>query len=183
MSFTTTLGTASAQVTIQPRLPVLQIAPIPIVISDNGGPLTLHVELLSADILSHTINLVTGNSTVATVSPSTITIPAGETTSPDLIQITGTALGITSLNITSTTLADVATTVFVTDQYSAPLGDNISHALPLGVVLTPPLEPPQLITRGPFSAELSILKESTDLASSRQITPIVSPSIGLVCRD
>jgi len=179
LNFTTPLGSTSAEITIHPRLPVISVGPFPLVMTPVDQ-VTMEIRLLSADIFDHSITLAVSDPAVATVTPGTITIPAGETSATTPVVVNGVDFGKASLELTSATLRDAFVPVFVTAEFSPPIGLNTFYSPPLGVDLVPQPSPPVLTDLGPFhSQQLTVLKPPPVIPQDRNIGPVVSPSIGV----
>jgi len=145
-------GSTSIPMTVNPVLPKLSMSPQPIAVPPTNAARSFFVSLSSPDNIPHTINLVSANTAIATVSPASITIAAGQT--EVIVSVTGKAVGNTSINLTSPDLAGTSVPVFVTAEFS---GITTSFAPLLGVVVTP----------APGS-------------TSTTFTPIVGPALGVV---
>jgi len=183
LTFTTGLGSASVNVTIQPRLPGLSIAPSPAVFAPGGGPVTLDIRLTSPDIFDHTINLVVSNPAVATINQSAITIVAGDTQPVTPVELTAVALGSTVLDLTSSSLNTTSIPVFITGQYVPSMGANSFYAQPLGVELELGPQPPAFIETGPFASTLSVLKQLDVPTTGQAVTPVLSTHVGVLLGD
>ncbi len=180
LTFTTALGSDAATITVRPPLPVIQVAPAPVVLPSNGTPVPVDVRLSSVDVVDHTIALATSDPSIATVQPASITIPAGQLRSPDSVLMSGSTIGTTRLALGSGTLAGFSVSVFVTAPFVPAPGGQVLFSRPLGLVLQRGAAPPELFIRGPFSAELSVRKESSTIPSPSAITPLASPRVGVV---
>ena len=130
-------GSATFTITISSTLPVLSVAPLPLAVAPDGVPRSFSITLSNADAVAHTVNLTTANSTIATVSPASLSIAPGQTSV--LASIKGLTGGSTTLTLTSPTLQTVQVPVFVTAEFA---GINTSNALLVGVVLEAPPAPP-----------------------------------------
>ncbi|VAW76526.1 hypothetical protein MNBD_GAMMA13-1737 [hydrothermal vent metagenome] len=183
LTFTTGLGSTQASVVIQPRLPGLSVAPSPAAFAPGSGPTPLDIRLTSADIFDHSLNLTVSDADIATVNPGSITIPAGDTQPVAPVVLTPLVLGSTVLELTSGSLGSTSVPVFVTGQYTPPVGTNRFYASPLGVNLSPGLQPPTFVETGPFAATLSVLKQADTALPNRSITPLVSASLGILRGD
>lgn len=179
LTFSTPLGDATTSVTIEPRLPVLFVAPSPLATSVNGGVTTLGIRLSSIDIVDHVIDFSIANTSIATVSPISITIPAGSTVASATVDVQPLSIGNTGVLISSSTLQNTSIPIFVTEPFVAPIGENAFFSSILGVVLTPPPEPPELLPRGPFIAELEVINPVEDVADTNNIGPITSGVLGI----
>src|SRR5439155_26517360 len=98
----------------------------------------------NADTIAHNIALSIANTAVATVSPASLTIPAGQT--EVLANITGLTAGQTMMTLASSTLGDTLVPIFVTAEFR---GINTSVAALLGVVKGQTTTPPPPTTIGP----------------------------------
>lgn len=123
-------GTATTSITVSPLLPKLGMSPLPIAVPPTGAARNFFVSLSSADNIDHVVNVASANTAIATVSPASVTIPAGQT--EVIVSIAGQTAGTTAINLTSATLAGTSVPVFVTSEFT---GLTTSFARPLGVVL------------------------------------------------
>lgn len=130
-------GSANFVLTVNPKLPSLSIAPLPLAVAPDNVPRSFSIALSNPDTVAHTVNLITSNAAIATVSPTSLSISPGQTSV--LASITGVSGGSTTLSLTSPTLQPVQAPVFVTAEFA---GINTSHSPLLGVVLEKPPEPP-----------------------------------------
>ena len=130
-------GSANFAVTVNPKLPVLLVAPVPLAVAPDSVPRSFIITLSNPDTVAHTVNLATSNPAIATVSPASLSVAPGQTSV--LASIAGVLGGSTTLSLTSPTLQTVQVPVFVTAEFA---GINTSHAPLLGVVLETPPGPP-----------------------------------------
>lgn len=130
-------GSVSASLAINPSLPTVAVTPVPLAVPPDNVPRSFSIVLTNADSISHTINLAVSNPGIASVSPASITIAAGQTSAQ--ASITGLSGGSTTLSLTSSTLQTVQTPVYVTAEFA---GINTSNAPLVGVVLEAPPAPP-----------------------------------------
>lgn len=130
-------GSASFTITVNSTLPTLSVAPLPLAVAPDGVPRSFNITLSNTDGVAHTVNLATANSTIATVSPASLSITPGQTSV--LASIKGLTGGSTTLTLTSPTLQTVQVPVFVTAEFA---GINTSNAPLVGVVLEAPPAPP-----------------------------------------
>lgn len=145
-------GSTSISLTVNPVLPKLGMSPQPIAVPPTNTARSFFVSLSSADNIPHTVNLASANTAIASVSPASIAIPAGQTEM--IVSVTGKAAGNTSINLTSPDLPGTSVPVFVTAEFS---GITTSFAPLVGVVLTP----------------------SAPAIVSTTFTPIASPVLGV----
>lgn len=130
-------GSATATITINPGLPVLSVAPLPLAVAPDNVPRSFSISLSNADSVAHTVNLITANPAIATVNSTPLSIAPGQTNV--IASITGVSGGSTTLTLNSPTLQTVQVPVFVTAEFA---GINTSNAPLVGVVLEKPLAPP-----------------------------------------
>jgi YD repeat-containing protein len=142
------VGTASASITVNPALPKLGMSPQPVAIPPDNIARNFFVTLSNADNVDYVVTLASVNPAVATVSPASVTVPAGQT--QVLVSVTGKSTGNTTFNLSSAGLASVSVPVFSTAEF---LGYRTNLALPLGVVLQSPNTVTSTV-RGPFASKL-----------------------------
>ena len=130
-------GTVTASLAISPLLPQVTVSPVPLAVPPDSVARSFSIVLTNADSVAHTINLSVSNPAIATVSPASITIPAGQVSAQ--ASITGLSGGSSTLSLTSSTLQTVQTPVYVTAEFA---GINTSNAPLVGVVLEAPPAPP-----------------------------------------
>ena len=179
LTATTALGSATALITVEPRLPELLIAPLPVVVAE-GQSTPLRIELSAADINPQTFTLSVADPGIATLSPDTLTIPAGQKTSGAPITLSGIAKGTTRISVSAPAFGDFSLTVFVAADARLPTGLNHFYSPPLGVVLQAPPEPPAIITQGPFRSELGVVKGTDNPPVVNPFSPLVSPEVRVV---
>lgn len=127
--------TASTSVTVRALISV-SVAPVPLAIPPDGSAQTFAIQLSQADVVAHTVTLSVADTTIASVSPATVTFVAGQTSAQ--ASITGLIGGQTILTIASTTVAGTSVPVLVTTEFRA---INTVTAPLLGLVLQ--FAPPQ----------------------------------------
>src|SRR2546425_1234908 len=111
------------------------------------------IRLSNADTIDNTIGLTVKDTTVATVSPASLTIPAGQTEAQ--ASITGLKVGQTALTLTSVTLGTTSVPIFVTTEFR---GLNTSVSALLGVVKQQTATPAPPTTVSPLtSASLGVV--------------------------
>ena len=121
---TTLLGTASAEVEVLPPLPLLNIAPVPVVVPVNGGSVALDLRLTLSDLQDHIINLSVSDESIATVTPATVTITQGDVVPSEVVTLVGGLAGTTQLSISSATLPDRNLSVQASTEFTQSIGDN-----------------------------------------------------------
>ncbi|MBI5908635.1 MAG: RHS repeat protein [Betaproteobacteria bacterium] len=141
-------GSATTSLTVSPVLPKLGMSPLPIAVPPTGASRNFFVSLSSADNIDHVVGVASANTAIATVSPASVTIAAGQTEA--IVSIAGQSAGTTAINLTSSTLAGTAVPVFVTSEFT---GLTTSFTRPLGVVLDAPPGGTST-TFGPFTSPL-----------------------------
>ena len=152
-AFENSAGSASAIVSVNPLLPSVLVSPAPLAIPPDGRSRQFIVRLTNSDSLPHTINLSTGDATIATVAPASVTIAAG--TTEIFASITGVRGGTTSIILNSATLNATTAPVFITADF---VGISTSFANLLGVVV----------------------EQAPVAPVNATITPIVSPLLGVL---
>lgn len=147
ITFANSAGTTTAGVVVNPILPKVNVAPAPLAIPPDGASRQFAVRLSNPDNVDHSFALSVSDATVITISPASVTIPAGQTEiKANLIGLKG---GLATITLTSATLGTTQAPVFVTAEFK---GINTSYAPLVGVVVEQPPQPkpPQTIT--PFGA-------------------------------
>src|SRR5213593_1812944 len=152
-TFSKAAGSATATITVNPELPKMFVSPAPLAILPDGVARQFTVRLSNADTIDNTIGLTVKDTTVATVSPASLTIPAGQTEAQ--ASITGLKVGQTALTLTSVTLGTTSVPIFVTTEVR---GLNTSVSALLGVVK----------------------EQSATSAPPTTVSPVISASLGVV---
>lgn len=147
ITLTNASGATTAAITVLPRLPRVSAAPIPLAVPPDNTARQFTIRLSNADYINHTFTISTSDPLVVTVSPSTMTILAGQTEAQ--VNVTGIAGGIATISITSPTLGTTLVPVYVTTEFR---GISTSYAPPLGVVVQEAPKPPTTTTITPFGA-------------------------------
>ena len=131
--------------------PNLIIVPQPVAVKPGAnGSFTIRLDRL--DSIDHTITLAIANTALATLSTTTLTIPAGSLETSFTIH--GVATGTTTITISSEPLAAVTTTVFVSTDVAS-LGSG--YSADVGVLVGQYADSP--ITAGDtfFSTDVGVL--------------------------
>ncbi len=124
LTFTTPLGSTTADIIIQPRAPGLIIGPSPLAIAP-GSSQTLDIRLSGGvDIADNVFTFSAANAALLSISPETVTIPQGDTVPDQTVTVTALAAGTTSLSISVSNLPSVIIPVFITGQFVPTQGDN-----------------------------------------------------------
>ncbi len=134
-------GSATATITVLSAPPKPTVSPAPLAVPPDGVQRSFAIRLSAADVLDHSFTLTITDTTVATVTPASVTILAGQT--QVLAGIKGLKLGQTVLTLSSPTLGTTTAPIFVSSESA---GLNTSYALALGVVITQQTPPPTTTT-------------------------------------
>ena len=175
LTFSTSLGSATATVEVIPDQPNLLVYPAPVAAPNTGAPVALIVELQTPDVVEHVLSLSIGNLGIANVSPSSVTIPVGQQRPTEVIQVTGLLDGVTTLTLQSPLLDTYRTLVFVAPPAALTAGNYSANARPLGVrrgALTVPS-----ITLNPLASPLLGVVRQTN-PTTTTIAPITAPLLG-----
>lgn len=141
------LGHAELTIRIEPVLPRLSAIPLPLAVPPDGVERGFAVTLSNQDSRNHTVALAVADTAIATVSPASLTIPAGQTQATALIA--GRQAGITALALSAAGLAGTSVPVFVTGDF---VGTNTSTAPLVGVMLQAEPSPPVGRSFGPLTS-------------------------------
>lgn len=172
LEFTTTLGSASADITVIAGVPPqLLVTPDPLLLSAGGGPLAVAVALSGVDNFAHELIVTTDDAAVATVS-GTLTIPVGSTEAVGVLLITPVDFGSTTLVVSAPLLSEVRLPVYVTEPFA---GVATPVSAPLGVALT--IDEPLSGSVVPVSAALGVAL-TIDEPLSGSVVP-VSAALGV----
>ncbi len=136
-ALTNAAGTAAFSLRIDPVLPTMLVSPTPLAVPPDGVARAFTIRLSNTDHYDHTITLSTADASIASVTPASVTIPAGQT--EVRANITGLKAGTTSIRLSSATLGTTSVPVFITGDF---IGLNTSHASLLGVVKETTAPPP-----------------------------------------
>lgn len=123
-------GTVSTTIAVGPLQPKLGMSPIPIAVAPTGVLRSFFVSISSPDNIAHVVNVASANTAIATVTPSNITLAAGQTEA--VVSVAGLSGGTTAINLTSATLPSTSIPAFVTSEFT---GLTTSLAAPVGVTL------------------------------------------------
>ena len=129
-------GNATININVRPPLPKIELSPLPIAVPPDGRSATIDLVLSNADDQAHTIALSTVRPDIASVSPASVTIPAGATRTA--LFVTGRLGGNTELRVESATLGNSASPIFVLAAFE---GINTARANQVGVTLAAPVLP------------------------------------------
>lgn len=152
VTFSNSAGSAVASIRVNPVLPTASVTPTPIAIPPDSSARQFAIQLSYADTVEHSFTVVSADSTTVKVSAANLTIAAGQT--QVIGNISGLKNGVTSLTLTSPTMGVLTLPVYVTADF---LGLNTSTSPLLGVVLTPPIQPPTNPTSFAFAGNLGVV--------------------------
>lgn len=128
LTFTNAQGSARIGLLIAPPLPTLSVEPSPLALPPDNVARAVTLRLSSPDVVAHQLTVTSSNTTTMTVSPATLTIPAGQTTA--VVNVTPKKAGFANLVVTSPTLKTATAPVFITSDFR---GVNTSYAAAVGV--------------------------------------------------
>lgn len=153
----------SLSLTIEaPTPPVMSLDLTPIALPPDNKPHQIVLRLSKADYRDNVIGISVADPSKATVSPSTVAIPAGQTEA--WINIVPLINGTTSLIINSATLARVVVPIFVTADFR---GVSTAYATPVGVTVEAPVvQATQQITLTQPPVGVAVGAVLTDVAPS-----------------
>lgn len=133
-------GSAAIALQVRPARPLPSVAPLPIAISPGAGAAGFDLSLDHVDDESHQFSLTVLRSDVATVSPASLSISAGQLNAR--FSVRGLAAGSTELRLVSPTLGTLQVPIFVTIN---PEGISSARAALVGVeVARTPQPQPEL---------------------------------------
>lgn len=173
-------GSSSATVLVTRALPTAYASPSPLAVPPDGGVHSFSVRLSDIDDAPHTLDLSVLDSSLATISPATLTIAAGSIQAT--ASVTGLRLGYTVLTISSPTLGVISVPIYITNALNgAAIGPIVSSvvgvsrlmggaALPVGTAIGPIVSPVVGVNRPTTGAALP---------AGTAIGPIVSSIVGV----
>lgn len=144
-------GTTSIQLTVNPVLPKLNMAPLPIAVPPSGTGRQFFVTLSSPDTIDHVVSLVSSNTARMTVSPASVTFSAGQI--EKLVTVTGHTAGNAAVNLSSPQLVSTSVPVFVTAEFT-------------GITTS-------------FAPPVQVIKEQAPGQTSTTFGPVASPNVGV----
>ena len=130
LTFSNAEGAAALPITVAPELPVLSVEPSPLALPPDNGTRAITLRLSNADVIPHSISLVSSDTSKATVNPANVSIAAGQTSIQ--VSVTSKAAGFVTLQLTSPTLQTLTVPVYITADFR---GVNTSYSAPVGVVV------------------------------------------------
>jgi hypothetical protein len=102
---------ATANLSVVNGAPAVSTDPYQISVTPNAQANSVKLRLSSPDVIGHDISLALDDASIASVSPSQLTIPAGSQSAE--FTVTGLRIGTAMLTVTSPTLATVKFPVYV----------------------------------------------------------------------
>lgn len=174
--FTTGLGSDSETITVADRAPDILTIPNPIALEPNGQAKNIQVVFDTPQNTQKTYNLAVGDTTIASLGQTTITLPAGETIAS--FNLTGLLEGNTELIISSTTpLFSVSFPVFVAAPFS---GQTYNASYPVGIIVgtEEPSGAPETATLS--STPVGLIVGTEDPSGTPEIDTLHSSLVGLI---
>jgi hypothetical protein len=141
-------GTVAMLVNILDSLPQINTNSIPSAVLPDGVARSFQLSINHTDSVDHTFNLSTIDTSIISVTPASVTIPAGALAVN--ISIAGLQPGYTTLNISSPTLAAVSKQIY-------------ASSLPNGAIISPLLSP--------------LVNVEIPYSYAQQANSVISPSI------
>jgi hypothetical protein len=157
-------GIASIEVQVNKALPKVIVTPAVLAIPPDGTSRQFRVGLTESDDVDRAFTLSVGDTTVATVTPETFTIPAGQT--QQTVSVRGLKLGQTTLSVNAAGLASLTLPIYVTPDFSS---INTAYARLVTVQRAAPPAPPVQRSVTP------LLSRAVTLGARRHVRS-VSPS-------
>lgn len=199
LTFSTSAGSTTAGVTVNPALPTVYTMPGPLAVPPDSVQRPFTLRLSNADNIPHSLTISVADPTVATVAATTVTIPAGALEAQ--IPITGLKAGQTAITFDSATLGTTTFIAYVTTEYQemnkarsalvdvvvqeSPLPASVTYsplsAAHVGIVVAEPAAPPAPVTIAPIVAPLvgvSVQEAPAD-APSTSVTSLTGPLVGV----
>ena len=134
-------GQVTRSVTIQPTLPVLAVVPTPLAIPPDNVARAFTVTLDHADVVDYTVSVSSDQPAIASVSPPSAVILAGQTQTS--FQVRGVSAGQTVIRLTAPGLVAAGIPVFVTAEFR---GISTGYSAVVGVELAAGTAPPGVAT-------------------------------------
>ncbi len=175
LAVSTSLGNTALDIEV---LPSVAVYPEIITLVANQSQ-ALALNLSAANNRERTINLQLENPLIATVSPTSITLPAGQTHYTGTITISSHALGTTQLILSSTDINIQSIPVYITSPYSLPSGNYQQYSQPLGIELLE-APSPELHLNGPFTAQIKVQNGHIIDPINEHPEIIQAPQLGIV---
>lgn len=113
-----------------PVPPTLTIEPTPIALPPDSKPHNITIRLSKADYRDNTLTLSTSDATRATASPTSVLVPAGQTSAQ--VSITPLQAGTASFMVDSANLQRISVPLFITSDFR---GANTAYSVPVGIVV------------------------------------------------
>lgn len=180
-------GVATAQVNVLKELVKVFTSPAPIAVPPDQVQRQIRVRLSEPDTVTHSFTLAVADPTIATVSPTSVSIPAGATEA--VISLQGLKTGETTLTISSSTLATVQVPLVVTNEqintaYTPTLGVfmesdappnqlNVTGQTPLLGVVVESDTPPNQLNLAAHTTLLGVTLEADPAQNASSFTPLL----------
>jgi hypothetical protein len=173
-------GTGAMLVNVIDLLPRLNIATIPSAVIPDGIARPFQLRLSNADTVDHSLSLSTLDPTIVSVSPASVTIPAGSTSAT--VNIAGLKPGYTMLNVTSPILAAVSKQVYATTLLNGAVVGPVQSVIVGMRVPYPGPAPLPVGTAVPLASAIVGLKVPRGGVSGTFVgstVPVMSATVGL----
>jgi hypothetical protein len=170
-------ASASIDIDVLAPPPALYVSPAPLGVPPDSTAREFALKLTAPDTVDHTIELSVTDPTIATVSPASIVIAAGQT------QATFALNGLsgekeTTLTLTSMTLGSTAAPVYVLAEFA---NARTGFSKPLGIVVGG--ETPTTETITPASRALGIVVEDPAETQPQSVDALASTALGVVVEE
>lgn len=166
---------------VAPALPKISFSPSPLVVPPTGVAQTVLLRLSHADTVQHTVNLSVFDPSIATISPETVTIPAGALQVG--FDVTGLKQGQTVLSLASSTLVAASESIYVTNLLD---GTSVGPVLSVPVAVNRQIkqteELPPGTSLGPLSSRtvgVERRREAAVLPDGTSVGPLSSRAVGV----
>jgi len=172
------LGVVAFSLNVQPALPKIDLTPKPISLVNSGAAGQYTLTLSNADLIAHGLSVSMDDPSVATVTPASSTIAAGQTTLN--LSLAGLKTGTTTLRIESATLGATLFPIFVGPPVTGSLRvGSRAVAVVLGTEPPTPVQPKPIgpVRGGPVSVVIPVTDPPVVNTSSG---PLVSRSVGVL---
>lgn len=176
ISFSSSAGSASTAVTVNPGLPSVYTMPGPLAVPPDSVQRSFTLRLSNVDNIPHAFTISVADPTVASVATTTAAIPSG--TLEEQVLITGLKAGQTAITFDSATLGSTTFIAYVTTEYQEM---NKARSALVGVVVQESPSPPATVTYSPISAAHVgvVVAEPATPPAPTSVTPIVAPLVGV----
>lgn len=169
----TSTGNAIFSLMIAPQLPALGFSPSPVTLK-AGQTQEVTLTLSNPDSVAHSLSLAVANNSIASVSPTSITLLPGQTSA--VVSVSAITAGTTVLNVSSVTLGPAALGVFVSVPFA---GESTGYA-PLVGIFRPEAPGVGTSPAGPFTApNVGIFRPEAAGSGESMVGPFVAPNVGV----